>query len=201
MWVDNIVIGNPIYSVTWYIKWTVKEALNSSRPISVCFLVFAYRSPGLQVFRRLSCVDHYCHQWPSPYLQEFYPIWDSVSFHFCLREASLAWNRGRVVESPCCTFLFRALPYFSQGGEEALLQRNVLRGAAVDSRGQPEATRGRVESMLWWCRWCRRCRPQAQGRSNRASKWRQKSHSSWPHFFSERVTFQFFDALDSTVAG
>ena len=78
----------------------------------------------------------------------FARIWDSVSFHFCLREASLAWNRGRVLESPCCTFLFRALPYFSQGGEEALLQRNVLRGAAVDSRGQPEATRGRAESML-----------------------------------------------------
>ena len=128
------------------------------RPIFVCFLVFAYRSPGLQVFRRLSCVDHDCQQCSSPYLQDFYPIWDSVSFHFCLREASLAWNRGRVLESPCCTFLFRALPYFSQGGEEALLQRNVLRGAAVDSRGQPEATRGRAESMLWWCRWCRRCR-------------------------------------------
>ena len=95
-----------------------------------------------------------------------------------------AWNRGRVLESPCCTFLFRALPYFSQGGEEALLQRNVLRGAAVDSRGQPEATRGRAESMLWWCRWCRRCRGAvAQGRSNRASKWRQKSHSSWSHLF------------------
>ena len=154
------------------------------RPISVCFLVFAYRSPGLQVFRRLSCVDHDCQQCSSPYLQDFYPIWDSVSFHFCLREASLAWNRGRVLESPCCTFLFRALPYFSQGGEEALLQRNVLRGAAVDSRGQPEATRGRAESMLWWCRWCRRCRGAvAQGRSNRASKWRQKSHSSWWHFF------------------
>ena len=66
------------------------------RPISVCFLVFAYRSPGLQVFRRLSCVDHDCQQWRSPYLQEFYPIWDSVSFHFCLREASLeSWPRPR----------------------------------------------------------------------------------------------------------
>ena len=66
------------------------------RPIFVCFLVFAYRSPGLQVFRRLSCVDHDCQQCSSPYLQDFYPIWDSVSFHFCLREASLeSWPRPR----------------------------------------------------------------------------------------------------------
>ena len=172
------------------------------RPIFVCFLVFAYRSPGLQVFRRLSCVDHDCQQCSSPYLQDFYPIWDSVSFHFCLREASLAWNRGRVLESPCCTFLFRALPYFSQGGEEALLQRNVLRGAAVDSRGQPEATRGRAESMLWWCRWCRRCRgvgvpkDEATGLQSEGS-----SLTLLGGIFSERVTFQSFDALDSTVAG